>query len=38
MGGESQTLIIRGEYDIITARLLVRRLARAKGFDIADHR
>jgi serine/threonine-protein kinase RsbT len=34
--GESQTLIIRGEYDIITARLLVRRLARAKGFDIAD--
>jgi serine/threonine-protein kinase RsbT len=34
--GESQTLIIRGKHDIITARLLVRRLARAKGFDIAD--
>jgi hypothetical protein len=33
---ESQTITVRGEPDIIIARLLVRRLARARGFDIAD--
>jgi hypothetical protein len=33
---ESQTLPVRNELDIIVARLQARRLARAKGFGIAD--
>jgi hypothetical protein len=33
---ESQVLALHSESDIIAARLLVRRLARARGFDIAD--
>jgi hypothetical protein len=33
---DSQTIKVHDDLDIITARLLVRKLARARGFDIAD--
>jgi hypothetical protein len=34
--GERQTLVIRDDLDIITARRQVRKLAGDKGLDIAD--
>jgi hypothetical protein len=32
----SQTITIRSEFDVITARMKVRELARTKSFDITD--